>query len=431
MNYLSRLLPASKFKLIISCIGVMALVVFSGFILFEATKAEVAVTENGEKQTVQTHANTVNELLTELGITVGEHDSLSHHANAEIEDGMHITYKKANKVIVKVDGNEKVYYTTKDKIGDFLEANGMRITKRDESSHKSSEPIKNGLTLTINKAFQVAVHNGNKKEKIWFTGGTVKELLKQNDISLGELDKVKPAKGKKVTKDTPIKITHVKKDKKTVKEKIAYETKEREDSNLEKGKKRVIAEGSEGLLVKKYKITKENGKVVNRELIDKKVKQESENRVVAFGTKEEQDLVTLSSSSSNSSANSSSNDNSDASSNKDSNSSSSNEETKSASNDSNARVIYMSASAYTADCGGCSGNTATGINLNANPHKKVVAVDPDVIPLGSKVWVEGYGYAIAGDTGGNIVGNRIDLHFASEAAALNFGRRTVKVKVLD
>ncbi|GAA0608996.1 ubiquitin-like domain-containing protein [Virgibacillus siamensis] len=424
MKLFSRLLPASKLKLILSCIGVMALVVFSGFVLFEATKAEVAVTENGEKQTVQTHASTVKELLTELNITVGEHDSLSHQVNAEIKNGMHITYKKASKVIVTVDGNEQVYYTTKDTVGEFLKANEMDVSKRDETSHKASEPIKNGLTLTINKAFKVAVHNGGKKEKLWFTGGTVGELLKQNDISLGKLDKVKPAKKEKVTKDTPIKITRVKKDTKTVKEKIAYETEERKDSNLDKGKKRVIAEGSEGLVVKKYEITKENGDVVNRELMNKEVKRKSEKRVVAFGTKEEQDLVTLSSSSSNSSSNSNSDSSSSGGSNK-------SEDTGSSNNDSG-DVYSMTVTAYSADCGGCSGVTATGIDLNANPNKKVVAVDPNVIPLGTRVWVEGYGYAVAADVGGGVNGHHVDVHVPSKADAHAFGTRyNVTVKVLD
>jgi len=64
--------------------------------------------------------------------------------------------------------------------------------------------------------------------------------------------------------------------------------------------------------------------------------------------------------------------------------------------------------------------------------QKVIAVDPNVIPLGSRVWVEGYGEAIAADTGGAIKGNIIDVLVASEAyAADNWGRRTVKVKILD
>ena len=73
------------------------------------------------------------------------------------------------------------------------------------------------------------------------------------------------------------------------------------------------------------------------------------------------------------------------------------------------REIFVTATAYTASCSGCSGTTATGINLHANPNAKVIAVDPNVIPLGSKVFVEGYGYAIAADTGGAIKGNKIDV----------------------
>src|SRR5699024_3794332 len=77
---------------------------------------------------------------------------------------------------------------------------------------------------------------------------------------------------------------------------------------------------------------------------------------------------------------------------------------KEPSNDS-IKEITMSATGSTAKCTGCSGITATGIDLNKNPNAKVVAVDPSVIPLGSRVWVSGYGEAIAGDTGGAIKGN--------------------------
>lgn len=95
------------------------------------------------------------------------------------------------------------------------------------------------------------------------------------------------------------------------------------------------------------------------------------------------------------------------------------------------KTISVEATAYTAKCTGCSGVTATGINLNANPNAKVIAVDPNVIPLGSKVHVEGYGTAVAGDTGGAIKGNRIDLHVPTKSQALNWGRRTVEVTILN
>lgn len=95
------------------------------------------------------------------------------------------------------------------------------------------------------------------------------------------------------------------------------------------------------------------------------------------------------------------------------------------------KTISVEATAYTAGCNGCSGVTATGVDLNADPNAKVIAVDPSVIPLGSKVYVEGYGYATAADTGGAIQGNKIDLHVPSQEEALNFGRQQVNVTIVE
>jgi 3D (Asp-Asp-Asp) domain-containing protein len=95
------------------------------------------------------------------------------------------------------------------------------------------------------------------------------------------------------------------------------------------------------------------------------------------------------------------------------------------------KVVKVEATAYTASCKGCSGITATGINLKKNPNLKVISVDPNVIPLGSKVYVEGYGEAIAGDTGGAITGNRIDIFIPNKQDAINFGRKQVKVTILN
>ncbi|TGA97151.1 peptidoglycan-binding protein [Sporolactobacillus shoreae] len=76
------------------------------------------------------------------------------------------------------------------------------------------------------------------------------------------------------------------------------------------------------------------------------------------------------------------------------------------------------------------GRTATGIDFSGNPDAKVIAVDPDVIPLGSRVLIPGYGIYLAADTGGSIQGNRIDIHFPSKTAALNFGVRTLTIQIL-
>lgn len=95
------------------------------------------------------------------------------------------------------------------------------------------------------------------------------------------------------------------------------------------------------------------------------------------------------------------------------------------------KELYVTATAYSYEETNDNGYISKlGYNIT-NPNLKLIAVDPSVIPLGSKVWVEGYGTAIAGDTGGAIHGYRIDVLMHSKSAALNWGRRTVKVIILD
>lgn len=90
------------------------------------------------------------------------------------------------------------------------------------------------------------------------------------------------------------------------------------------------------------------------------------------------------------------------------------------------KTLAMEATAYSGH-----NTTAMGIKPVRDPNGiSSVAVDPSVIPLGSKVYVDGYGFAIASDTGGAIVGNKIDLFMNSEAECLQFGRRTVTVKII-
>lgn len=95
------------------------------------------------------------------------------------------------------------------------------------------------------------------------------------------------------------------------------------------------------------------------------------------------------------------------------------------------REITVTATAYTAYCNGCSGITATGINLRKNPDMKVIAVDPKIIPLGSKVYVPGYGEAIAGDKGGAIKGNKIDVFINNKSSANKWGKQTLKITVYN
>lgn len=88
--------------------------------------------------------------------------------------------------------------------------------------------------------------------------------------------------------------------------------------------------------------------------------------------------------------------------------------------------LVMDATAYSSEDPGNGPYTAGGNRLT----RGYVSVDPNVIPLGTKLYIEGYGYAVADDTGGAIVGNRIDLGMDSHTEANNFGRKDVVVYVL-
>ncbi len=89
----------------------------------------------------------------------------------------------------------------------------------------------------------------------------------------------------------------------------------------------------------------------------------------------------------------------------------------------------MVATAYYSGGGGLSGNGITAIGLRAK--KGIVAVDPRVIPLGTKLYIPGYGEALAADTGGWVKGNRIDLVFESLEECYRFGRRRLKVYLVQ
>lgn len=90
------------------------------------------------------------------------------------------------------------------------------------------------------------------------------------------------------------------------------------------------------------------------------------------------------------------------------------------------RQMLMDVTAYSSQDPGCSGTTATGIAL----HKGIVAVDPSVIPLGTKIYVPGYGKAVAADVGGGIRNNILDIAYDYRSEALQFGRRTLLVYIM-
>src|SRR5699024_4794813 len=148
------------------------------------------------------------------------------------------------------------------------------------------------------------------------------------DIELKKADKVSPKLSNKVKKDTEIEITRVKKKEEEVEEAISYDTVEKEDSSLEKGKTKVTKEGKEGKVKKTFNVTYENGKEVDREVIAEETVTDSVDKEVAVGTKEEVK-----------------------------------QEESSTAEPSGGKTMQMEATAYGPDCNGCSGTSAYGLDI--------------------------------------------------------------------
>lgn len=383
----------SKNKALILIASFLVIASLTGLFIYQGTKKSVSLTLNDNKKEIKTHAETVHELLGELKINYKKQDYLSPSVNAKVKDNMQIVWKPAYMVILTLNGEEKKVWTTAKTVKEFFAKSEIAVKEQDQLSVPLKTKIKQGLKINLDTAFQVVVNDGGEERTVWSTSTTVADFLEQQGIKLNELDRVEPGLDQMIGENVPINIVRVEKVTDVVEEPLEFATVTQKDNNLESGKQQVVQEGKTGKVQKTYEVILENGQEVSKTLISENVMENATDKIVAVGTKEMTQLVSRGT------------------------------ET--------GKEFYVSSTAYTASCNGCSGKTATGIDLHANPGAKIIAVDPSAIPLGTKVYVEGYGYAIAADTGTRIKGNKIDVFFASQSDAYRWGQRTVKIKILQ
>lgn len=406
MENSSNVAQSSKWKLPIMIAGFVIVVALVFYFVFEGTKNDITIVNAGEKIESRTHAKTVSEALDEAGIKVSERDEIAPGKNAEIKDGMEIKYLPARQITINDNGTKKDVWSTKANVADLLKDENITTRPQDVLNVALDTKLKNGLEVNINRAIQLSLQNGAKKDTVWTTKTKVSDLLAEKNIKLDQDDRVSPAKDSNLKEKMTVEVTYVNSKAEKKNEQVKFETVYKEDDSLNKGVEKVVQEGKNGKKVVEYKVTFENGKEKKRDVIKENVTSNKTDKVVVRGTKEKVVATPVSNVSTSSATSSSS--------------------SSASSTPSGGKTYKMESTAYS---GG--GTTAYGINLSANPGLKVIAVDPRIIPLGSKVWVEGYGEAIAGDTGGAIKGNIVDVYFPNESQSYSWGRRMVTVKVLN
>ncbi|MGD7046444.1 ubiquitin-like domain-containing protein [Jeotgalibacillus proteolyticus] len=437
-NTVKNLIQGSvnKRNWVYSLITITVFVLAVTFLFQEGMKKTVSLSVNGEEQLVRTNADHVKDIFAELEIDVDSKDYLNPSGDSAVYHDMKVKWEAAKEVSLTMSGQTWQVKTTADTIKEFLDKENIEINEKDSLSHELTADIEEDMAITLEQAFAWTLVDGTNKQEAWSTSITVADFLKQQDIKLNKDDRIEPALDTKLSRGTSVKIVRVEKVTDVVEESKNFAVETREDSELTSGAEEVVQKGEKGLVEKTYDIVLENGKEVSRKLASEKVVKESINQVVSIGTKtvvadvsRETEAVQASSEKTES-ASQPVQTVATAASAPAATTTAAQAVNTSTDEPEGGKEFTVSSTAYTASCNGCSGITATGIDLKANPGMKVIAVDPSVIPLGSKVYVEGYGYAVAGDTGGAIKGNKIDVFIPSKEEAYRWGNRQVKIKIL-
>lgn len=290
------------------------------------------------------------------------------------------------------NGATTQHVTSAKTVGDFLKERGLVVTEADYVSPSLETELAENASVTYRAAVPITIVTSRGARTVTSSALDVGTLLENENIDMGPHDQVSAPYADPLISGEKIRVVRIAQWTSSTKQPIAPRTITRLDFSLPPGSTRIIARGSHGERETTVSFTQRDG-ITQHRVIATRIVRKPHARVIARGIGEYAAFAQMARFGL--------------------------QKTSYIA----ASALSMIATAYTAQCGGCSGYTATGQHAGHG----IVAVDPRVIPLGTHLFIPGYGVAIAGDTGGAIVGNRIDLGFNSLSDAMEFGRREVTV----
>ena len=245
----------------------------------------VTLTVDGQQRTVHFIGSTVEDVLAREGITVGPHDLLIPGADAPVNDGAAIALNYGRKLTITVDGETQEFYTTARTVDAALLQLGLEAEGAELSVSRALPLGRQGLAMVMTTPKTVKLTVGGKARTIESTAVTVAEALNDEGLTLGELDKVKPALTAEVTEDLKITLTRIVEKQRTATEKIGYGTTRKNDGSLYKGESKTVKAGKSGSKKVTYLDTYVNGKRDESKKVKTVVVSKPVNAVVAVGTK--------------------------------------------------------------------------------------------------------------------------------------------------
>lgn len=319
--------------------------------------------------------------------------------------GLLISLKK--EVMIIDNGKKIVLKTMKSTVGEVLNQAEIKLGPSDYISLSLSAKLdkKEENKIHIKRAVPVNLIINGQQEVILTTADTVKEVLSKKSIVLNSKDRLEGASlNDKIVKSMKLRIIRVKEEIVSEEIPMSFKVIRKENSRLNVNEQKCIRDGKKGVKEKFYKVVTEDGKEIKREFVKETVTSKPIDKIVEYGTvlnhkTARGDFLRYD------------------------------------------KVLNMRATAYTAsyaDTGKSPGHPEFGITYTGiRARKGIIAVDPRVIPLGTKVYVEvigstpDYGYAVAADIGGAIKGDLIDLYIDGQEAVDSWGCKRVKVYILS
>lgn len=393
-------------------VTVMGAICLTAAVSVASLSKTVTITDGDKTMTINTMNPDTNAILEKTGIELGKNDKLvrtdgdGHNVN--------ISILRAFSVDVVDEGKTKTLTFNDGTVADALKAAGMTLSKNDTVSFSANTELEPDMEIKIARWYTVNLDVRGKKMTKDVPAGTVSEVLDFLNIKLGKNDVLSVDGDKKVTEGMDITVQTVTYKNVTSKKEIAYKTETKETSQLYQGETEVEREGQNGerTIVTRQKYV--NGELVAEKEISNKVTKKAVNEIVLSGTAEKVNHIQTNYGEV--FVNESENYLTDT-----------NGNTVSFS-----RVLTGSGTAYTAPAGAL---TSTGRLAQYG----VVAVDPNLIPYGSNLYIVSndgeivYGYAVAGDTGGAMMAGEAicDLYYPTYDECTIFGRRDITIYVLD
>jgi uncharacterized protein YabE (DUF348 family) len=381
----------------------------------------VVVEADGVTMSWRTRAISVEGLLRELRIDVSPHDAIYYNGlrvkatdpvypkpinlsslasfgiyNETPGDvqGIILDIERAVPVTVVEDGRPVTLQTSVQTVSDALSEAGITLGPADKVFPAEATTLNSGMQIEVSHAKAINLHLGDQTQVLYTQAETLEEALQEAGYTFGPDDRVEPSLSGAVTNDMSARIVRVSGQAFFEREDVIHKTVFKPEDSLTGTETRRI-EGHDGVKVTEYKIVIEDGVETERTFEGESYDPEPEDTVIYYSA---------------SAINS----------------------TGSAENLQVSSTMSMYATWYNAASSGkAATDPAYGITKSGAPLTKgIVAVDPSVIPLGTKLYIPGYGFAVAGDTGGGIIGDKIDLGYP-DGVAVDWRTGWVDVYILQ